>query len=507
MGLGQRIVVVVLLTVVILPPAAGFYSYFTGKPLHLLASAGEAKEVSEPEATSRLSLVSGQKHTLDVPEEVSASLGIQKGVRESVAIARAPSVMRPLVLPGSTQLDPTRLARIRARFAPARVIQLVRVEDRSPKTGYTEFREVRQGDRLRKGDLLGVFYSVDVGSKKNDLLNGLVQLELDQKMLDQLEANRYAIPLVQYLTQISAVQKDRNAINQALNNLTAWDIPQDEIDSLHAEARKLSADKDAWYKTREGRWVRGEKHSIAGKVEGHTEGENPWGRVTLRAPFDGVIVERNVHEGEMVVDNTVNLFQLADVNRLQVIAKCREEDVPTLEALHGRERQWTVRTVGIGTSTGLPGTIDQIGYVIDPNDHTAVVTGYVDNPGQRIRAGQYITATVQIPPPTGVVEIPADAVVDDGIQSLVFVQDTSSNHRFSMRRVEVSNRFDHSVFIRATALAQKDRLTTREADEGLLPKEPLRPGERVLLSGAVELKAALLDLESRQAEPSDVRKR
>jgi cobalt-zinc-cadmium efflux system membrane fusion protein len=40
-----------------------------------------------------------------------------------------------------------------------------------------------------------------------------------------------------------------------------------------------------------------------------------------------------------------------------------------------------------------------------------------------------------------------------------------------------------------------------------LPKEPLRPGERVLLSGAVELKAALLDLESRQPQPTDVRKR
>jgi len=40
-------------------------------------------------------------------------------------------------------------------------------------------------------------------------------------------------------------------------------------------------------------------------------------------------------------------------------------------------------------------------------------------------------------------------------------------------------------------------LTAKEAEEGLLPKEPLRPGERVLLAGAVELKAALQDLESR----------
>ena len=59
--------------------------------------------------------------------------------------------------------------------------------------------------------------------------------------------------------------------------------------------------------------------------------ENPWGRVTLRAPFDGIIVERNVHMDEMVVDNTVNLFQIADVSRLLVIASCPEEALPILE--------------------------------------------------------------------------------------------------------------------------------------------------------------------------------
>jgi len=45
-------------------------------------------------------------------------------------------------------------------------------------------------------------------------------------------------------------------------------------------------------------------------------------------------------------------------------------------------------------------------------------------------------------------------------------------------------------------------LTTQDKEEGLLPIEVLRPGERVLLSGAVELKAALLDLESQPAKKS-----
>jgi cobalt-zinc-cadmium efflux system membrane fusion protein len=506
MGFGQRVVVAILLTVVVVPPLAAFYSYFSGTPLHLLASAktkGETENETETPASSArrsVSLVSGRAHTLEVPEEVCAALGICKGQRESVAVARAPTLMRPLELPGSTALDPTRLARIRARFAPARVVQLAQVRDYPRKTGRTEFRELRPGDSLSKGDLLGIFYSVDVGSKKNDLLDALVQLALDQEILDRVEKNRYAVPEVFYLTQLRAVQGDRNAISRALNNLKLWDIPQDEIDALHAEAKKISADKNAWFKTPEGRWVKGEKQAAGGKPDADKENENPWGRVTLRAPFDGVVVESNVHKDEMVVDNTVNLFQIADVNRLLVIASCPEDELPALEALHGRERRWTVRTAGATSATGLPGTIDEIGYLIDPNQHTAVIKGYVDNPGKRLRGGQYVTATVNIPPPDDVVEIPTDALVEDGLQSLVFVQPKAGARRFTMRRVLVTHRFEHTVYVRSTPIPKDEQLTDQEAEEGLLSKEPLRPGDRVLLAGAVELKAVVMDLESRPAE-------
>jgi cobalt-zinc-cadmium efflux system membrane fusion protein len=386
------------------------------------------------------------------------------------------------------------------------VVQLAQVWDYSRKTGQTEYRELRQGDSVSKGDLLGVFHSLDVGSKKNDLLDALVQLELDQKILDEAQKHVEAVPQVFMLSAFRAVQGDRNAINRALNNLKLWDIPQDEIDALHAEAKKISADKDAWLKTPEGRWGNREKQAAAGKADPgkDKENEDPWGRVTLRAPFDGVIVERNVHKDEIVVDNTVNLFQIADVSRLLVIASCPEDSLPSLEALGSNERRWTVRTVGASSATGLPGTIDEIGYLIDPNQHTAVIKGYVDNPGKRIRGGQYVTATVNIPAPDDVVEIPTDSLVDDGMQSLVFVQSDPAAHQFTMRRVHVTHRFDRAVFVRSTPIPKEEQLTAKEAEEGLLPKEPLRPGERVLLSGAVELKAALLDLESRpETQPAD----
>src|SRR5262249_23049900 len=156
----------------------------------------------------------------------------------------------------------------------------------------------------------------------------------DQKIYENMTTKSSAIPEVMLLNQWRNVQSDRNAINRALNNLKVWNIPQEEIDDLHAEAKKISADKNAWFKTPEGRWVKGEKQGTGDKLSiVDRENQNPWGKVTLRAPFDGVIVERNVNLHELVVDNTVNLFQIAKVNRLLVIANAPEDDLPTLNAL------------------------------------------------------------------------------------------------------------------------------------------------------------------------------
>jgi membrane fusion protein, heavy metal efflux system len=84
------------------------------------------------------------------------------------------------------------------------------------------------------------------------------------------------------------------------------------------------------------------------------------------------------------------------------------------------------------------------------------------------------------------------------------VQPDAAKHQFTMRRVHVTHRFDHTVFVRSAEFPKEEQLTALEAEEGLLPKEPLKPGDRVLLAGPVELKRVVLDLESRPKEkPTD----
>jgi cobalt-zinc-cadmium efflux system membrane fusion protein len=431
-------------------------------------------------------LVKGQPHTLAVPEDVRQALGISPRKGDLIAAVRKPTRTRPLVMPGSTALDPARLFRIRARFAPspssAEVTEIAKVREDPAQSGkaVTVFREIRSGDHVSKGDVLAVFHSVDVGNKKNDLIDAIYQLKLDQEILDRAEksASSGVLSDVFVLNARRAVQGDVNAVSRALSTLRAWGIAEEDIKAVRDEAELV--------KKREGK---------------HDKSKDAlWARVELRAPDDGVIIERNVSLREIVVDNTTNLFQIAKVNRLSVFANVPEDDLPDLEKLSTAQRRWTVRTVG---APPVQGFISDIGYLIDPNQHTAVVKGYIDNPGERLRAGQFVSATVDLPPPADVVEVPIDAVVDDGLQSVVFVQLDPGKHHYTMRRVQITSRFDRSAFVRSSPIPKGQQLTPEEAEQGLLPKEALRPGERVVQAGVGELKAALRNLES---SPSKDRK-
>src|SRR5689334_1390107 len=94
------------------------------------------------------------------------------------------------------------------------------------------------------------------------------------------------------------------------------------------------------------------------------------------------------------------------------------------------------------------GELEQIGPVIDANQHTALVTGHVHNPRRKLTLCQFITASVNLPAPADEVEVPADAVVEDGRESIVFVQPDPARLVFVRRSVTVSRRFQDKIYLR-----------------------------------------------------------
>jgi cobalt-zinc-cadmium efflux system membrane fusion protein len=467
---------------------AGFAVFMGVMPMPFRASAEEMDVRPALNRARGIKLVGGMPHTLRVPPTVQQALGIRKGKTQRIAVAREPQQTRPLVMPGSTALDPGRLLRVRARFAPAELVEIAEVHEVSKKGSF--FRELRTGDEVRVNDRLGVFYSDVVGNKKNDLVDAVLQIDLDHQILRRGENATGAIPEVWLLNAQRLVLGDLNAINRAMNTLKTWGVPETDIEKLVGKhIMQAIKGQDTWDIPKQDIQVLKDK----------AKDTKEWGRIELKAPIGGVLIERNVALHELVQDPTVNIFQIAKVDQLNVLANVPEDDLPKLyrwrkeRTRQDRPLTWTVKTVG---SSPIKGVIDDIGYLIDPNQHTAVVKGHIKNPGKLLRAGQFISATVQLLPPEGVVEVPMDAVVEDGQQAIVFVQDKHKKDQFTMRRVEVTHRFEETAFVRSTDIPLDERFGREEKEQGLLPKEPLHKGDRVLLRGAVELKAALLDKES-----------
>jgi len=421
-------------------------------------------ETSSQSSTRTVELVEGTTDTIVVPEPVRQALGIEAAVP-----AAPPTRTRPLTMPGSTALDPTRVMRVRTRFN-AEVIELGQVHEVPVTGGASVFRELRSGDTVRKGDVLAVVWSIDVGSKKSDLVDALVQLRLDEKRLQQREEGfkNGSVPEDTLNQTRRDVLSDRNAVDRAERTLRTWNVPEEEIKAVRDEAEQA--------------FLRGGKRD--------KEKERLWARSELVAPRDGTIVERNVGVGEYVADNTVNLFVIADVSRLQVLANPPEDTLPILLALPRDRRRWTIQTVGM---TATEGYIDEIGYLLDPSQHTAVVKGYIPNPERQLRAGQFVSASVELPPPPDVVEVPMTALVDDGKLSFVFVQPDPQKPQFTLRRLVVTHRFEKTAFVRSKLTAKERERTPDEVKKGIPAPEPLRPEERYLTTGALELRAALED--------------
>jgi cobalt-zinc-cadmium efflux system membrane fusion protein len=444
------------------------------------------------DAVAAVELVPGEPHTLYVPADVRTTLGIRKDNVDQIVTVAKPTRTRPLLMPGTTMLDPTRLIPIRALFAPspssAQVVEIGTIEEDRLKTGSTTShrRELRSGDKVTKGNLLAVFYSVDVGNKKNDLIDAIYQLKLDSQILQRWQAKAAVVPDVMLWQQKKAVEGDINALNRAVSTLRTWGIPEEDIQAVRDEAERVKPE-DA------------EK-----RLKQHDRANfDRWARVEIKAPDDGIIVERNITAHTVVSDNTLNLFQIAKLDedgsgpRLYVVANCPEDDLPELQALPEQARVWTITTVG---AQPLKGYIDDISYIIDPNDHTVKVKGHIDNKEGRLLAGKMISAKIELPPPPDVVEVPTDSVVDDGQQSSVFVQTNAEKQYYTMRRVELVGRFDHTLFVRNRPFTKAEELTAEEAELGMLPKRPLLPGERILRTGVGELKTALLDQESQSRQ-------
>ncbi len=402
----------------------------------------------------------------------SSTVAVPRSVAEqnhmAIAIAQRPTRERQLDLRGELAIDINKLVHVHALF-PGRIVEISPASEvAKPSARYpTGKRPLGFMDRVGKGQPLAVMWSKDFGEKKSELVDAMANLRLDTEALQRIKelTVRGAASETSLREAERQVATGEIAVKKAELTLRSWQVPEEVIQ--HVKQQVESA---------------GDQKAI------NLRNDEEWARVEITAPIEGTLVEKNVTIGD-IVDNTADLFKIADLSVLTLWLHAYEEDLPALERLP-TPIPVAIRIPANPEVGELPAAIESIGDIINPIEHMAVLVGHVENPRGELRAGQFVKARVTLAPEEGVVEIPTRALVEDGTESVVFVQESPDEFRFQMRRVAVARRYADVVYIRSH-LTEEEKLT------GV---QELHEGERVAASETVQLRASLRQQQLTSAE-------
>ena len=184
----------------------------------------------------------------------------------------------------------------------------------------------------------------------------------------------------------------------------------------------------------------------------------------VRAPADGTLVSIDAASGQGV-DEGQTLFTVIDLDRVWLVAKVFEADVPRVVdaqaawfTIDGYEQPFTVDPSN--------GKLVTVGRVVDPKTRTVPVIFDVDNTAGKLRVGNFAKTVIASGQPRKAIAVPDIALVEDGGRTVAFVM------------VE-----GESFERRALRLGIRSNGWTEVLDG-------VKPGERVVTKGAYEVKLA-----------------
>lgn len=188
--------------------------------------------------------------------------------------------------------------------------------------------------------------------------------------------------------------------------------------------------------------------------------------LTIRAAFTGVVIHKNVVEGQRITAG-MDVFRIADLSTVWVIAKAYEYDLPFV-----RLGQDAFMTLSYVPGKTFRGRVTYVYPYLEAKTREIPVRMEFHNPGYELKPGMYATVTLTGDLARDAVLVPDVAVINTGLRSVAFV--VSEPGRFEPREVQIGVRAENNFL---------------QVLSGLVP------GETVVVSGQF-----LLDSESRLRE-------
>jgi RND family efflux transporter MFP subunit len=145
------------------------------------------------------------------------------------------------------------------------------------------------------------------------------------------------------------------------------------------------------------------------------EAEARLGQLDVRAPEPGLVLRRNVEEGQVVSAGSTALFRIAQGGQMELRAAVAEQDLAQLAVGQGALIEV------VGSNETVRGTVSLVEPLIDPNTRQGTARIAIDD-DRAVRSGAFATATIETGTATRPV-LPESAVLGEVDDSYVFVAD------------------------------------------------------------------------------------
>jgi cobalt-zinc-cadmium efflux system membrane fusion protein len=357
-----------------------------------------------------------------------------------IAVVTERSIVEAAVANGEVVYDQNRMAHLASRVAGA-VWQV----------------EKQVGDRVNKGDLLALVDAAEVGKAKSELLQAIAQLRLKRVNFERLKPLANSVVSSRQIAEAEAALDDAKirvqSAQQSLVNLGLALRADDFLDLDMTEiARRIQ--------------FLGIPEEAAEKLDVASTTSNLF---PIRAPLDGIVIDRHIVAGE-VVDISTTLFAVADISRMWLMLNIREED-----ARYVSPGQTVLFRPASKGEAEIQGVVGWISTAADEQTRTIKIRVDLPNADGRLRANTFGSARIVLREEPKAIVVPTTAMHWDGTCHVVFVRDKSYHE-------PESKKFFHVRSVRPGV--QEGDMT--EIIVGLLP------GEVIASKNSVVLEAQLL---------------
>ena len=224
--------------------------------------------------------------------------------------------------------------------------------------GFVKNVTVAEGDRVKKGDLL---YEID--SKEIDSAKSQVELAIQQALLSlQMYQNQHSNALLNL--QRNRRLKEKGIISKA--QYEGIELGERNLRDMVKVARKQVSQAKARLQ----------------------EVLNQYNYLKVKAPNDGVIVQKNINSGEMAMPGMPAMV-LTDLSRLRIVTEVSEKNLHYIKI--GKKVHVSIPSVHIDNE----GKISAIIPSSNPMTHTFKVKITFDTEGKIVYPGLYTKLTFE----------------------------------------------------------------------------------------------------------------